>query len=202
MKIICISDTHGEHGKLRIPSGDILIHAGDFTNHGTIQEITSFNSWWASQPHKYKIVVPGNHDLMFEESPQQAVGLLSSATAVLIHEELDIEGIKIFGSPHTPMFCDWSFMYEKNEAARIWNNIPDEIDILITHGPAYGVLDRTNRGVCAGCPVLLNRIREIKPAVHIFGHIHEAFGRFDHEDTVHINAASIHNPFQTFDYGK
>lgn len=190
MKIVAISDTHNLHGKLDLPDGDLLIHAGDFTNRGKETEVIYFAKWFEKQPHKYKIVIPGNHDTItaFKDFKEEFKG---RGIILLEDEAVTIDGLLVYGSPWTPRYGMFEWMYERNsnDARKVWNNIPDNTDILITHGPAFGYGDMTQRGVNAGCEVLYDRIMEVMPKIHIFGHIHESFGVRDMNGVVSVNAA-------------
>ncbi len=191
MKIVCISDTHGKHDQIQIPKGDILIHAGDFTKRGLIAEVQQFNQWLAAQPHKYKIVIAGNHDFLFEQNPVLAQSLLSEII-YLEDNFIEIEGIRFWGSPITPWFFDWAFNRQRGaEIAAHWKKIPQGIDILITHGPPKGILDLTLHGLEVGCEDLLEVVQRIRPQYHIFGHIHEAYGIAQIGNTHFINASIL-----------
>lgn len=204
---VAISDTHGMHRQVTLPAGDVLIHAGDFTGRGRRAEVEDFASWLSQQPHKHKIIVAGNHDEFVETHPAEARQIFEAAgVRLLVNESTEVEGFKIWGSPVTPMFCDWHFMQDRgpDKIGQTWSKIPDDVEILITHGPAYGHGDlcppyRTAAPKVAGCLDLLNRLRQIKrpkgvfPRVHIFGHIHAGYGATESDEfpgTVFINAAT------------
>lgn len=204
--ITAISDTHTMHRDLNgMPdSGDILIHAGDFSGHSTEEELVDFNAWLASLNYKHKILVPGNHDRMFERNEKIARSLIPQAT-ILIDESIEVEGIKIYGSPWTPRYGHWSFMRPIDELKERWENIPSDLDILVTHGPPKHVLDEVMDYMphlnsyeprFTGCPHLFNKVMEVKPKYHIFGHIHEGFGVKDLQDTLFINAACLNERYQ------
>ena len=188
-RIVTISDTHSRHSKIStMPEGDILIHSGDATERGGIDEIAAFNEWLGTLPYKHKIFVAGNHDWLFERSPQFAPTMMTNAH-YLLDSFVVVEGLKIYGSPWQPRFFDWAFNRIRGaEIRKHWDLIPDKVDILITHGPAYGILDRTVSDEVVGCKDLLKRIAEVKPAYHIFGHIHEGYGMLEKDGTVFINA--------------
>ena len=200
-KIIAISDTHLQHD-FKVPDGDILIHAGDATFIGDMDEIVRFNRWFSELPHKYKVFVPGNHDKMFESNEGFARSLIDNDVHVLINESIVIEGIKIYGSPWTPQFYDWAFMYRRGAPAKAcWDLIPEDTDILVTHGPPHGILDETHyisyvgENPHVGCEELFKAVKRIKPRIHIFGHIHHAIGKHvqEWED-------SILNPPETTEF--
>lgn len=191
LKIVAISDTHTKHHRLEIPPGDLLIHAGDFTNRGSLKDVEVFNEFLGTLPHRYKIVIAGNHDFCFERQPSEARALLTNCI-YLEDEGVEIEGVRIYGSPWQPEFHNWAFNLKRGEAlAQKWALIPEDTDILITHGPPYGYLDKVFLGGRqVGCEDLLQRVKEIKPKYHIFGHIHEAAGIDSNGHTTFINASS------------
>lgn len=178
MKIWCISDTHNKHTMLKKPKADIVIFAGDATVSRdkliNQPELESFFRWFASLPYKYKIYVPGNHDTSYPANLVKA----PENVIVLNHNEVVIEGIKIFGSPYTPRFgSGWSYNVDTWDIKRYWDQIPEDTNILVTHGPAKGILDitmdkNTKQFRQCGCSALLETIGNIQPDYHIFGHIH------------------------------
>lgn len=194
MKLVLISDTHGKHRQLQLPVGDMLIHAGDISRHGEMDTIQDFNDWLAELPFKYKVVIAGNHDFCFETLVGQK--LLTNAT-YLQDSTIVIEGLKIYGSPWQPRFFDWAFNLDRGDPLKAkWQEIPADTDILITHGPPWGVGDTTNRGVLAGCQDLLERIQEISPKLHVFGHIHEGYGLYQNTPTIFANASICNLGYQ------
>jgi Icc-related predicted phosphoesterase len=195
MKIVCISDTHLMHLEhdMNIPDGDILIHAGDATFIGKLHEVAQFNEWFSALPHKYKIFVAGNHDFLFERNQSVALQLLDSSIIYLQDKMVEIEGLKIYGAPWQPRFYDWAFNLDRGASMLgKWQQIPDGIDILVTHGPPYGIGDKTPRGELVGCEDLLREITtRIKPRVHVFGHIHEGYGRYDVDGIIYLNSSLL-----------
>ena len=142
MRLVLISDTHGLHDRVpKLPQGDILVHAGDFMNAGyDLREVVSFNRWLGEQPFAHRIVCGGNHDRLFENSPELARPLLSNGI-YLEDSGTTIAGFSFWGSPYTPAFLYWAFMYPRCEEANVhWDRIPDALDVLVTHGPPYGIL--------------------------------------------------------------
>jgi Icc-related predicted phosphoesterase len=189
VKIVALSDTHGGHFSIDIPDGDILVHAGDITRHGTLDEIKGFNSFLAQLPHRYKIVVAGNHDICFEKDPQKSRELMTSCY-YLQDQSIEIEGLKFYGSPWQPWFYDWAFNLPRGTALKEkWDMIPDDTDVLITHGPPKGIGDRTGQGEQTGCEELLPVVTRVKPIVHIFGHIHEGYGEYEQNSIKFVNAS-------------
>lgn len=196
MRVVCVSDTHCRTHHLPIPDGDILIHAGDMTMRGQDHEWERVNAWLGSLPHEHKVVIPGNHDLSFESDPHRTRAMLSEATEILIHEARKIAGLRFFGSPWSPEFCGWAFGYTKDRAWNIWNAVPGVTDVLITHGPPYGVRDQVRGGRSVGCPALRQTVDDVRPRLHVFGHIHEGAGVSDIGDTTFINAAQLDERYQ------
>lgn len=196
--IVAISDTHNKHDNLVIPECDILIHAGDATGMGRESEIRRFAKWLNRQPAKHKIFVPGNHEVDFKDClPHSLLWFTEECPEahLLINESINIEGINIYGSPVTPWFLDWAWNVHRGEIKRYWDNIPDNTNILITHGPPHKILDETvfpdgtPNGQYVGCWSLTERINELKDLKHhIFGHIHHWGGQ-----TVCKNGIMYHN---------
>lgn len=189
MRIVCVSDTHGFHKYTEVPDGDVLVYGGDLTKHGSLADVEAFDRWFGSFPHRHKVVIVGNHDFCFQEEPAEARARLTSAI-YLQDSGCEIDGLTFYGSPWTPVFFDWAFMQPDEDLAAKWALIPSRVDVLLTHGPPHGILDMTNRGEHAGSLTLLHRVYEVKPRLHVFGHIHEAAGRFDHAGTVFVNAST------------
>lgn len=189
MRIVFVSDTHGRHHLTTVPDGDVLVHSGDCTRHGSLEDVDELNRWLGTLPHAHKIVIAGNHDFCFQEQPAEARARLTNAT--YLHDEgCEIAGLTFYGSPWTPTFFDWAFMLSDDELAAKWAAIPAGVDVLVTHGPPFGVLDWTNREEHAGSRTLLERVRAVRPRVHVFGHIHEAAGRLDLDGTTYLNAST------------
>lgn len=190
VKIVAVSDTHALHKAIAIPDGDILVHAGDMTRNGAFKDVQAFNDYLGTLPHRYKIVIAGNHDFCFERNNKGARELLSHAI-YLQDEAVTIEGIHFYGSPWQPRFFDWAFNLDRGAALRAkWELIPPDTDVLITHGPPFGQGDRSCHGECVGCVDLLEFVEKIRPRLHIFGHIHEAVGVTHNAHTTFINASS------------
>ncbi len=179
LRLVCIGDTHGFHRRLMLPAGDILIHSGDFDG-GSVEEIDDFNSWLGSLPFRHKLVVAGNHDLLFDRNPKLARSHLTEAI-YLQDSGVTVEGLKFWGSPVNSVGGDWAFSRERMVKIRKhWDLIPDDTDVLITHEPPYGTLDKPHiLAKHAGCQYLLGAVLRIKPRLHIFGHVHGGYGRED-----------------------
>ncbi|MGL5979382.1 MAG: metallophosphoesterase family protein [Phocaeicola sp.] len=193
MKIIFISDTHGKHHQIELPEGDMIIHSGDISGRGRVNEVEDFLGWFTSLDCKYKIFIAGNHVFYFENKSQNSIQeLMPEGVYYLCDSSVEIGGFRIYGSPITPFFYNWAFnRHRGNDIKRYWDVIPDDKDILITHGPAYGILDRTVGGDNVGCEELLSAIKSKKPRYHLFGHIHEGYGVFEEDGTIFINGSSL-----------
>ncbi|KAI9591705.1 Metallo-dependent phosphatase-like protein, partial [Syncephalis fuscata] len=178
-RFVCMSDTHNNvDNTFPVPAGDVLIHAGDFTYTGTKAQVLSTVAWLASLPHPTKLIIAGNHDLT------QVIRILTEAgygiqyledTAYRLSDANG--GWSLYGSPWQPEFGGWAFNKPRGSSLRkIWGRIPEDTDILITHSPPRGILDRVVTGESCGCDDLLSRVQTVRPLVHVFGHIHEGRG--------------------------
>lgn len=198
MKFVAIADTHGKHKDLTIPSGDMLIHAGDISMKGDEDEIIDFLNWFDEQNFKHKILIAGNHDFYFEtESQEQIEELLPKNITYLKDSSTTINEFKIWGSPITPWFFNWAFNRHRGEQInRHWDLIPPDTDILITHGPIFRTLDKNSEGQHVGCKDLFNKVQEIRPKVHICGHIHESYGTADKMGIKFINASVVNKNYE------
>ncbi len=205
MKIWFISDTHCQHESLKVPEVDAVIHCGDESNHGNAwmnePEARRFFDWYSALEIPTKVFVPGNHSTAIEQ------GLIRGSdypeVRFLIHDSMQWNGLKIFGSPYTPDFFNWAYMKPRSELDIVWQSIPDDVDILITHGPAKGIMDETadmytGKPVHVGSKSLMRHVAErIRPRIHSFGHIHDEpgvnnFGTITRGATQFINCACCH----------
>lgn len=194
LKITMVSDLHGE--KPRLPGGDLLILAGDYTTNDTPWQWTLFYDWLKVQPYRKIIYIGGNHDNYLSncittkelyDLPKDVDldNMKPTHIEYLCNSGCEFEGLKIWGSPNSLWFpgvhpsCK-AFMESEKQLAEIYSKIPDDIDILITHGPSHGVLDglknRDGTFRHVGSYSLLNQLDRIQPSLHIFGHIHEHGG--------------------------
>lgn len=190
MRIVCLSDTHNLHDAIEVPGGDLLVHTGDFSGKGRPAEIAAFGVFLANLPHKHKVIIAGNHDFLFEEDIEQAKALLGDVT-YLQDSGTEIDGLRIWGSPWQPRFFDWAFNLDRGlELKQKWDLIPDETELLLTHGPPHGTLDITTRGEAVGCEELTLALERVQPRVHVFGHIHEAYGVLSSDYGLSINACT------------
>lgn len=209
MKIWAISDTHCLHRQLTIPEGvDTLIVAGDFTNSRytdkNLEELLDFKDWLNTLDKYgiYKIVVvAGNHDTYIERKEGHKI-LEEIGCDYLENNGITMQGLKIWGSPLTPTFGEnWAFNRDRTKLDQYWKHIPDDTDILVTHGPPKGILDlshnREGKLEYCGDKALLNKVLKLKPKYHIFGHIHNTFeddinqGTRVYNGTTFINASCV-----------
>ncbi|KAJ6132365.1 hypothetical protein N7471_007580 [Penicillium samsonianum] len=181
VSIICVSDTHNSQPNL--PDGDILIHAGDLTQSGSLKELQATLTWLRAQSHPTKIVVAGNHDLLLDAARDNSDKAITERSQLewgeiiyLENEEITIScangrHLKIYGSPLTTRNGNWAFQYPRNQD--VWaGSVPDGIDVLITHGPPRGHLDSLH----LGCAPLLRELWRARPRLHVFGHVHAGAG--------------------------
>jgi len=218
-RIVVISDTHNDHKLIRdIPDGDILIHCGDFSHKNdwknlSEKEIPStvieFNKFIGKFPHKHKIVIAGNHEIGFNDLSVSQIQIVLSNCTYLQDSAVVIEGVKIYGTPWTKS-RHMAFSCPSDDLVDKWQNIPSDTDILITHLPPFNVFDlawvgsessKAPKDTCPvcdkmhptkshwGCKNLLLRSMEVKPKVHLFGHVHDCPGYVQLEDITFVNAA-------------
>jgi Icc-related predicted phosphoesterase len=196
IKIVVLSDTHRNHWNIKIPTCDILIHCGDAEING-ILPLHDFNDWLGIIPAKHKIVVGGNHDGYLEFLRKDECKRLLTNCTYLENEFLYLEGFKIWGSPFSPMFNACSFMRYDNDLKEIWATIPLETEILITHCPPFGVLDQVlPRDDSQGSRTLKDRVKEVHPYIHLFGHIHEGYGQYTDGKTDYYNVSVLDEQYQ------
>ena len=186
MKICIVSDSHGKHRQLKLPPADLLIHCGDITMNGELHVLDDFNRWVGEQKHiKYKICIAGNHDWCFYRKPDESKEILSNIE-YLQDQQAVIDGFVIYGSPWTPIFGRWAFM--KEDTSEVWAELAKiNPDILVTHGPPRGILDRNRYGEACGSRGLLEVVQNLEMEMHCFGHIHESYGI----DGKFVNAAVL-----------
>ena len=194
MKICLMSDTHGH--ALPDPGGaDLVIHAGDGTMGGSLVQVASFSSSLYALG-KPVIFVPGNHDVLFENKEIMARDLLPINVTSLISEATRVGGLSLWGTPWTPWFNDWAFNNKNERNDNVYAGCPTGVDILITHGPPYGILDTLTNGEHVGSRELLAELDRIRPRIHVFGHIHSGYGRYYDNYTQFFNAAICNDAYQ------
>jgi predicted phosphohydrolase len=192
VRIVAVADTHLFHADLRVPEGDVLVHAGDLCRGGDMDELAQAAAWLNALPHPTKIVVPGNHDWAFARDRRLARALFDASVIHLEDEGTTIAGMRFWGSPWQPEFHGWAFNLPRGGPLKEkWALIPDRLDVLITHGPPMGIGDHSAIGQTrVGCADLLSRVREARPRVHLFGHIHEDGGAWTIGETLFANVTT------------
>jgi Icc-related predicted phosphoesterase len=196
MRLVLLSDTHGLHRQVNVPAGDVLVFAGDATRKGDLAELADFDDWLAGLPHPEKIIIAGNRDFCFESQQAEALQILRHAKYIQ-DETISLDGYRLYGSPWQPVFLNMAFNLERGESLRKkWALIPPDTDILVTHTPPSGFGDRTNAGMTVGDRDLTEATARIQPKLHVFGHIHEGYGKYPTDSTLFINASVVDGKFQ------
>jgi predicted phosphodiesterase len=192
MRLVAVADTHLYHSELVVPDGDVFVHAGDLCRGGSLAELERAVGWIAGLPHAIKVVVAGNHDWCFVRERAAARALLAGAGAVYLQDEgAELGGLQFWGSPWQPEFGGWAFNLPRGPAlAEKWASIPAGLDVLITHGPPQGFGDRSWSAARTGCVDLRARAELVRPRVHLFGHIHEDGGAWQHAGTTYVNCTT------------
>ena len=215
VRFVAISDTHGKRLS-DIPNGDVLLHCGDFSNTGRLEEVCAFCEWFGSLPHPRKILIAGNHDITLDSAsyvdtaprlcrPPDHEGEYANVNAkahaliaaipdceYLCDTGTSVRGLRVWGSPWQPAFHNWAFNLPRGEACRAkWRLIPADSDIVLTHGPPLGHGDLCAGGQRAGCLDLLDELQKrVRPRFHVSGHIHEGYGACSDGTTTYLNASS------------
>ena len=205
MKITLISDTHTKHRQLNLPGGDVLIHAGDLMNSGYVHyEIKEFLEWFDAQNYGIKIFIAGNHDRIFENDPDHINEIMQEYPnitylqddGIQIDEDWTDDKFKVWGSPWQPEFYNWAFNLPRNgkQLEKIWSMIPNDTDLLVTHSPPQEILDVSGppyNQPLLGCELLRVRVDQVKPKIHVFGHIHGGYGYKYLNGTYFFNASVL-----------
>ncbi|CAK68629.1 unnamed protein product (macronuclear) [Paramecium tetraurelia] len=213
LTFVCISDTHSRF--IEIPQGDVFIHCGDFSTHGEYKEVEVFIDWIKALPFKYKVVIAGNHDIFLDiekyekqlrdrfhkrYAPMDHIKLkekLKQSCIYLENSSVVIEGYKIWGSPYSPTipFNPWAFQVDEEDGEEFWKIMEEGSDIVLTHGAPLGHSSYVSSYEPTegewGDQALANRIKEVKPLYHIFGHVHEGYGMTEENGTKYINCAIL-----------
>ena len=215
MNLTFISDTHNKHNLIPtdyLLGGDILIHSGDVSSRGVEYEIDAFLNWYSKLPYTHKILIAGNHDFFFEAASKHIVEAKMKKYPQITYlndSGVEIEGIKIWGSPVQPYFHNWAFNRIGEAINEHWDKIPLDTQILVTHGPIFGYLDMTLEGDRTGCEFLRAKLPSFTDLkIHACGHIHEAYGRHEFMDgQLFLNASVLNRRYEmqnkpiTLEYG-
>jgi Calcineurin-like phosphoesterase len=184
MRLIGISDTHTYHRQVKVPDGDVLIHAGDITFRGELDVFGDFANWLQELPHQHKLIIFGNHELKTQYGSHRdpAIRMIKDAGAIHLEDAgIEIDGTYFWGSPYQPSFHDWEYNLPRGKAlAEKWALIPQHTNVLITHSPPHGILDEVERSYNGeidvqnvGCQDLMQRIKELPNLkASFFGHLH------------------------------
>ena len=206
MKTIIISDTHSKHDKLILDGCDLIIHCGDFS-HNEMQ-LFDFIEWFSKQNSKYKILIAGNHDLYVDFIRYNEMKLLCELHNIIYLQDsfTILEGIKFYGSPMSNEFGVYPFMTNEMKLKMYWDLIPEDTDVLITHGPAYMVGDivklNEDENINVGSISLSERIKNLNIKYHFFGHIHLCGGSvYEQNGYIAYNASSSYEHYEK-EYGK
>jgi predicted phosphodiesterase len=216
LKLVFISDTHGQHDKIILPDGDVLVHCGDWTNRGDSLEMERFLDWFSAQPQEHKLFIAGNHELTLDYGVRSRLSALElikeytdkdSKLHYLEESSVVIDGIKFYGSPITKFFCNWAFnRHPGKDIQHHLNKIDRDVNVLITHGQPYGILDlvqdnssNAGRDLHQGCKDLSNRIKDLKDLkVYAGGHLHHGYGQTLINGVQYVNAASCNEAYQPY----
>jgi Icc-related predicted phosphoesterase len=195
MRIVHLSDTHMLHRRLDVPTGDVLVHSGDFVAEGTLDDYIDVFSWLDSMPHKHKLLVAGNHDSLFQQFAKLIRKRLPKSITYLEDSGTIIDGVSFWGSPWILGYPWMAFTYRAIEGRESpWTSVPDDTDVLVTHGPPHGILDRDYEGQRIGDVSLYKRVEAVRPKLHLFGHVHDQNGETTRFGTTFVNAAIGDDP--------
>lgn len=194
MKAICLSDSHNLHRKIIVPDGDFFIFAGDATDLGTYDELADFFKWVRDLPHRHKVIIAGNHDAMLQDHAYKFTKFLDANTVYLDGDAEEVGGYNVFGSPRVLRTAAQAFSRPVGTSNREhYRHIPADTQILITHQPPHGILDKPgDKDIHLGCMDLRHKVNQLKSLkVSIFGHIHSSHGAFSQNDVNFYNVAYL-----------
>ena len=197
MKITIISDTHHEHKKFGHLSGDVLIHCGDMFNlfSPNKNDVALLDEWFGSLDFSLILCTGGNHDLALEKRVARTSRPFKNAV-YLQDQVFEHDGAIFYGAPWTPLLRRHAFYKDETGLRRAWSEIPQNVDVLITHTPPAGILDVSSRGLALGCAHLANAVAKTRPRIHCFGHVHASAGLHEDDDTTYVNASSVNSQFE------
>ena len=197
MKVVVISDTHGDHRKLGVLEGDVLVHCGDFEDlfGPDDQMLDDVDAWFGEQRFELILCTGGNHDLALEQRLMAGQAPFQNAL-FLLDETVTFHGLKFHGAPWVPQLSGHAFFADRPALTAAWSRIPDDVDVLITHTPPRGALDVSSRGLVLGCEALAARLEMLSPRLHCFGHVHAGRGQEHRHGTTYVNATSVNSHFE------
>ena len=197
MKVVIVSDTHRQHAQLGTLAGDVLIHCGDseLGIHADDAEVERLDRWFGAQRFDLVLCIGGNHDFALQARAAAAAPVLRHAVyledAAFVHR-----GVTFYGAPWVPELSSWAY-YQPPAAIRDkWREIPAATDVLVTHSPPQGVLDRNSGGKSCGCPELMRRVAQLRPRLHCFGHVHASAGSVAIDGTTYVNASVVDSRYR------
>ena len=201
MRIVCVSDTHGYYDYANLPEGDVLVHAGDMTVWGKVDEVARELDLISKTDFKHKVIIAGNHDFLAEDKPSLFNTMLPAGIHYLQDDSVIFEGLKFYGMPWVPGLPKWAFSNRRINWLEHITAIPDDTDILITHCPSYGILDFLSGGPgkygysspqhlgSHHLGLRVDKLSTKKLKAHIFGHIHDSHGINIRNGVYRVNAA-------------
>ena len=197
MKLVIISDTHGRHDELGTLRGDVLIHCGDSGNGFTRDSGTSIASTPGSRRQQFDriLCIGGNHDFQMQARAEEGGRVFRNAE-YLQDQAFEYRGLRFYGSPWTPELVDWAYYLDDDALRARWERIPDDVEILITHTPPFGILDRNTARRNCGCRGLQRRLLDLRPRIHCFGHIHASAGTTTANGTTYVNASMVNRRYE------
>ena len=198
MKIVAFSDLHWRLAELKnIPDGDVLIYAGDWCYGDSIKTTMNFANILKKCKHPLKLVIAGNHDRLAESNPALVQQLFKENGIIYLQDTgVTYKGIEFYGTPWTPEFNNWAFMKEDRLLKYMWDKIPRSTDVLITHGPPFGILDKVGGYRSVGSVTLESFVINHRPPIHIFGHIHEGYGKQESKYTNFYNVSLLDDKYE------
>lgn len=199
MRIVAISDTHTLQNQVILPDGDVLIHAGDLTGRGRYHEFVEVAIWLEKLKDKFKhrIIIAGNHDFGFQDHKIRSQEAFDRDVIYLEDNYAVIDGVMIYGSPWTLPFYNWAFMKPEEELVHEFAKIHICTDVLVTHSPPFGILDKNAEQMHCGSVALYDRVKELAQLKHhIFGHIHASYGVETIDDVTFHNVCSLNEQYR------
>lgn len=177
--------------------GDVLIHCGDFCNgyQNDGHSIAEIDRWFGMQQFELILTIGGNHDFLAESLFERSETVFENAS-YLVDTEYIHKGVTFYGSPWLPDLDGWANYLPDKKRQKKWERIPASVDVLITHTPPFGILDRPRSGRQIGCKSLRSAVDRVRPQVHCFGHVHASPGRISKAGTEFINATVINSDIE------
>jgi Icc-related predicted phosphoesterase len=204
MRIVVVSDTHGKHREIGPLHGDVLIHCGDLSNgigydidelDDSDRNLIDLDNWFGEQKFHRILCIGGNHDFLVQERSDRGMAIFQNAI-YLQDASYEYEGVSFYGSPWIPELFGWAFYLDSVDLRAKWSMIPEQTDVLITHSPPKGILDRNTHGKSCGCSDLRDRVEEVRPRLHCFGHVHGSAGMTELNGVTFLNAAMVNRKYE------